>query len=214
MMLNVCVFSCIAQTDTVFNQVDAKGQKQGYWKQMMTDKGNTYLYSVGTYKDNKRDGFFTYYYPDGKIYTESNYKNDTLNGVSKVYRNYGPIRYEESFKDGKSHGFKKYFNSDGILEEEQEYTEGIKTGVYRMYFKSGKVRIESYYINGVENGIRRVFADNDKKEIVREFDFKNGVRIAARSYKKGKLVKEEKFDYNQELRKDEELRTKNQTVDG
>lgn len=203
-----------AQSDTVFNQTDASGIKQGYWKRTMTDNGKTYLYAIENYKDGKRNGLCTYFFPNGKKETESYYRNDTLNGLSKVYRIYGGLRYEENFKDGRTHGFKKYYFVDGSLTEEQEYVDGVQTGIYRLYSKSKRVIVESFYINGIENGTRKVFSDNDKHEIIREFDFKNDIRIAARYYKNGKIIKQEKYNYEDALKKDEELKKKYQTIDG
>jgi antitoxin component YwqK of YwqJK toxin-antitoxin module len=208
------VMCCDAQSDTVFNQVDANGIKQKYWKIMMTENGKTYFYAIENFKDGRRNGLCIYFFSNGKKREESQYRNDTLDGFSKTYRSYGGLRYEENFKDGRTHGFKKYYSVDGDLAEEQEYTNGAESGVYRLYSKTKRVIVESFFIDGLENGIRKVYSDNESHEIIREFDFKNGVRIASRYYKKGKLTRQEKFDYEEELRKDEELKKKNHTVDG
>jgi antitoxin component YwqK of YwqJK toxin-antitoxin module len=215
-LLSVVVFtlSCSAQSDTAFNQVDERGLKQGLWKRTMNDNGKTYLYAIENYKDGKRNGLCTYFFPNGKKESESYYRNDTLDGLSKVYKIYGGLRYEENFKDGRTHGFKKYYSVDGELTEEQEYTEGVQTGIYHLYSKSKRVIVESFYINGIENGTRKVYSDNDKHEIIREFDFKNDIKIAARYFKKGKIVKHEKYNYEDGLKKDEELKKKYQAIDG
>jgi antitoxin component YwqK of YwqJK toxin-antitoxin module len=205
---------CKAQPETVFNQSDANGIKQGYWKRTMTDNDKTYLYAIENYKNGKRNGLCTYFFPNGKKETESYYRNDTLDGLSKVYRSYGGLRYEENFKDGKTHGFKKYYTVDGDLSEEQEYAYGVQTGIYRLYSKSKRIVVESFYINGIENGTRKVYTDNDKHEIIREFDFKNDIKIAARYYKRGKIIRVENYNYEEGLRKDEELKKKYHTVDG
>ncbi|MBI1780546.1 MAG: hypothetical protein HYR66_04170 [Sphingobacteriales bacterium] len=206
---------CNAQSDTVFNQKDVNGLRQGYWKVTMTDiKGRTYLYAIEVYKDNKKNGLCFYYYPNGKKQSEISYRNDTLNGLSKYYRSYGVIQYEENFIDGKSHGFKRYYNTSGELAEEQEYTDGAVTGTYNLYSKKQNIIVTSYNINGIENGVRKVYSDNNKKELLKEFDFTNGIRVGARYYKNGKLIKEEKFNYEEELKKDKELQTKSKTVDG
>lgn len=205
---------CMGQTDTLFNQVDGRGLRQGYWKRTMTENGKTYLYAIENFKDGRKNGLCIYFFSNGRKQAEINYKNDTLNGLSKIYRTYGGLQYEENFENGKTHGFKKYFDSDGDLKEEQEYTEGVETGIYRLYSKKNNVVVESYDINGVENGVRKVYSDNDKHELISETDFKNGSRVETRYYKKGKLVKTHKYDYNEELRKDEELREKYKTIDG
>jgi antitoxin component YwqK of YwqJK toxin-antitoxin module len=204
-----------AQSDTVFNQTDANGLRQGYWKIQMTDiKGTTYLYAIESYKNGKKDGMCIYFYPNGQKQSEINYKNDTLNGLAKYYRAYGVLQYEENFFNGVSDGFKRYYNTSGGLTEEQEYTKGYATGVYNLYSKKRNIIVTSYNIEGVENGTRKVYADNNQRELIREFDFRNGVRVAARYYKNGKLVKEDKFNYEDELKKDKELQSKHKGIDG
>jgi antitoxin component YwqK of YwqJK toxin-antitoxin module len=205
--------SCTAQSDTVFNQIDANGLKQGFWKRTMTDNGNPYLYAVESYSNGKRNGLCTYFFQNGKRETESYYKNDTLDGLSKIFRSYGGLRYEEPFKNGRTHGFKKYYSVNGNLTEEQEYKEGVQTGTYRMYSKSGRVIVESFYTNGIENGTRKVYSDNDKHEIIKEFDFKNDIKVAARYYKKGRVIKQEEYQYEDGLKKDEELKRNHQNIE-
>lgn len=214
--LSVFIFtlSCDAQPDTLFNQIDERGIKQGFWKRTMNDNSKTYLYAIESYKGGKRNGLCTYFFSNGKIETESYFRNDTLHGLSKVYKDFGGLRYEENFKNGRTHGFKKYYNTDGELLEEHEYTEGVQIGTYLLYSKSKRVIVQSFYIKGVENGTRTVYSDNDKHEIIREYDFKNDIKIAVRHYKKGKIVKQEKYSYEDGLKKDEELKKKYQAIDG
>jgi hypothetical protein len=56
--------------------------------------------------------------------------------------------------------------------------------------------------------VLEIFSDDSKNELLREYDFKNGVRISYRKYKRGILIIEQKFDYKEELRKDEEIKRK------
>ena len=212
--LIACTMFCYSQTDTIYNQIDEQGLKQGCWKRSMNEDGKTYLYAIERYKDGLKDGLSVYFYPNGKTQSESYFENDALNGLTRVYRPYGIIQYEENFKNGKSHGFKKYYNSKGELSEEQEYSDGTQTGFYHLYSKSERIVVESFYINGVENGTRKVYSDDNRHEIVREFDFKNDIKIAARYYKRGRIIKEEKYNYDEKLKKNEELKKKNQTIDG
>lgn len=212
----ICLFNvCRAQSDTAFNQKDENGLRQGHWKISMTDiKGKTYFYAIESYKDSKKNGVCVYYYPNGKKQSEIMYKDDTLNGVAKFYRAFGVIQYEESFVNGQTHGYKRYYNMSGELAEEQEYTKGLATSIYNLYSKKLNIIVTSYNINGVENGIRKVYSDDKRREVLKEFDFVNGVRVSARFYKNGKLIKEDKFNYQEELEKDKKLQNNNKTVDG
>jgi uncharacterized protein len=204
---------CQAQSDTSFNFRDSNGLRQGYFKIMMTGNGKTYLYAIEFYTNDKKNGMCKYFFSNGLIASESNFKNDTLHGLSKIYREYGGIRYEENFKDGRTSGFKRYYSVDGLLVEEQEFKDGIETGIYRLYSDAQRVVVESFYIAGLENGIRRVYSNNKKHELIREFDFKNGIKVGARYYKKGKLIKQEVYNYDENLEKEKKLREKNKTID-
>lgn len=205
---------CSGQSDTIFNQIDEHGFKQGYWKRTMTNNNRIYLYAIEIYMNDKRNGLCIYFFPNGTKSTESHYRNDTLDGLSTIYRDYGSIRYEENFKDGKTDGFKRYYSVDGNLTEEQEYKEGVQTGIYRLYSKTKRVVVESFYVDGIENGTRRVYRDNEKHQIIREFDFKNDIKVEARYYKNGKIVKQEAHNYEDGLKKAEELEKKSKTIDG
>ncbi|MBK8086834.1 MAG: hypothetical protein IPK31_02025 [Chitinophagaceae bacterium] len=149
-----------------------------------------------------------------KKQSEISYKNDTLNGLSKFYRPYGVMQYEESFVNGQSNGFKRYYNASGELTEEQEYTNGLATGVYNLYSKKRNIIVTSYNIKGIENGVRKVYSDNSRRELLKEFDFTNGIKVGARYYKNGKLIKEDKFDYEEQMKKERELQIKGNAIDG
>lgn len=202
------VASSEAQGDTTFNQRDVLGRKQGIWKEEINDRGNIYLFAIEHFIDGKLNGMCSYFYPDGKIRVENMRVQGWLEGVTRVYRPNGLLQYETEFLQNREHGLKKYYSYDGHLEEEQEYEMGSKTGVYRRYSKSKRIVAESHMIDGVENGTRRIYADTDQREILREFDFKNDVKIAARYYKKGKVVKQETFGYEESLKKDLEIKAK------
>ena len=149
-------FTSYAQTDTLFNQMDQMGRKQGFWKIKRTNKDTTFLYAIEHYQDNKKNGLCIYYYSNGKKFQERHFKNDQLDGVSRVYRTYGPLLYEEKFVADRLNGIKKYYDTEGKLNEEQEYTNGARTGTYLFYSKKGFVIVESFYIKGIRITVCRL----------------------------------------------------------
>jgi antitoxin component YwqK of YwqJK toxin-antitoxin module len=198
--------------DTVFNALDANGHRQGYWKiRRMEDNGIAALIS---FKDDKRNGLCIYYYPDGQIQNATHYTNDTLDGNSKVYRKNGTLMEDANFTRGFRDGVTRYFKLSGRLEYEQEWKMGYETGKRVMYYPNGRKLFETYFIDGLENGVRKIFADTEAPELTRELDFRNGVRVAARYFENGKLLKEEKFNYEAGLKKDKTERGKNASSSG
>lgn len=207
-LINQGIFS---QVDTVFNQINENGERTGVWKTYMQPlKGEKYFYEIATFNNGRYNGLVIHFSPNGVKIEETYYRNDTLDGLSKIYSNDGTLRTEKCYKDGRLHGKSKLYSISGKLEEEQEYVEGVETGIYRRFSKSsGRIVEESFFINGIEQGVRRIFEDTEERKVIREFDFKNGVRIAARYYKEGRLFKEEYFDYKKGLKEFEKLRKAN-----
>jgi antitoxin component YwqK of YwqJK toxin-antitoxin module len=198
------------KTDTnyLYNKVDSLNQKKGLWRGYFKDEKTSYLYCIESYQNGKLDGLCTYYFPNGKVRSEDYYTNDTLDGFSKVYRQDGTMYSSESFSHGMNHGVKTFYDYLGFKSFSDTYYYGVRNGKSIIYYRSGNIQIETTYVNNIEEGIRKVFADKTDQELLKEFVFKNGVRILARTYKKNRLVKEESFDYNTEIMKDIELKKK------
>lgn len=173
------------------NYLDANGQKQGLWQVYMNLKnGKKYVDYIGTFKNDLREGRFTYFHEDSKLFTEGFYSRDTINGERRVYREDGSLYQIENYKMGKLHGWRKFFNHEGKIVEEQEWQEGIRHGLYRSYHPSGRFASETYYVQDIENGTRKIFADHASNHLIKAFDFVEGKMIKARFYENGVLVKE------------------------
>ncbi len=205
-------FSQNKTTDTI-NQLDDKGQKQGYWKKYRND---TLLYT-GNFKNNIPVGEFNYFYPDKKIkaksvYSENGKSTDTKmffkNGVLKAegkYINkkkeacwkYFNIRKvliaEEYYENGKGIGVWKSYFADGELCEEVEYKNGKKDGFIRQYFGSGVLKYEAIHKDGKLNGPVRTYWLN--KKLLYAGTYRNSIKIGLWYYydREGAVVKKEKF---------------------
>lgn len=74
----------------VLNQCDMNGYKQGWWVVYGMDLPEAGLPAdaiaeCGDYRDDRRNGIWTFYNVDGTASAERNYLNDSLNGLSKIY---------------------------------------------------------------------------------------------------------------------------------
>lgn len=176
------------------NITDGKGYKQELWKwYRITTEGEKWLEGLLNFKDDKKNGKCIRLYQSKNIYTIRNYKMDVLDGYSIVYRPNGTIHYEETYRSGKLHGIKKWYSLTGVHESDQEWRDGIPHGVVRHYYISGNLLSESYEENGVEEGGRIIYSDSVEKEIIKKYEFVKGVKVSAKYYRNGKLIKEEKF---------------------
>jgi antitoxin component YwqK of YwqJK toxin-antitoxin module len=72
----------------------------------LTQTENTYYSSgapevVNSYKNTKKSGLTTYYYPNGELLGKVNYKKDSLDGKSVWFNADGSIKSRSTFKSGK-----------------------------------------------------------------------------------------------------------------
>jgi len=158
------------------NKTDAQGRKQGYWEK--TDPKTGKMVYKGTFKDNKPEGLFTYYYEgidsvrsksdfrqggiiayvqmfhlvSGKIQAKGKYINEQKDSVWNFYDERGNIISTEGYKLGKKHGPSKIFFPDGKLSEEKKYQDGVLDGPFKMYFDEKVVKAEGKYVNGNYEG--------------------------------------------------------------
>lgn len=95
---------------------------------------------------------------------------------------------------GKREGFRLVYTRFRHVDSDHMYKNDLLNGPCHMYYDSGRLMVESNYVNGLENGTRIGYKDSDKREVDVATDFVENIRTERRTYKKGKLVKTEKFD--------------------
>jgi antitoxin component YwqK of YwqJK toxin-antitoxin module len=160
--------------DTLWNQTDSEGRKQGYWKKFYPD---TSLQYIGFFCNGIPVGIFTRYYENGKImavmnhnkdgihsFAELFYQNDTLAANGPYYRqakdsiwNYysyytGALTFRENYVRGKKEGYSYLYHPSGTLAELQQWKDNLRTGKWIQYYEDSTLRQESEYINGDLHG--------------------------------------------------------------
>jgi len=119
------------------NQVDAKGLKTGYWIHYSND-GKTKI-EEGNYIENKKDGLWKVYFPNGKV------------------------KHEITYVKGSAKGYAKIYYADGTLQEEGIWNEIYWTGQYRYYYPNGQAAyIWNYNNQGKRDGEQKYFFENGK----------------------------------------------------
>lgn len=80
---------------------------------------------IGHFKDDAKDGKWTFWYEDGKIWSEGYFTKGLRTGESKVYHENGEIFFLGKYQEGKKHSKWIFYDDKGSLENEVIYDKGI-----------------------------------------------------------------------------------------
>lgn len=89
----------------------------------------------GEFKNGMRHGQWTYWFQDGRKWTESLYENDLRVGKSVVWRESGFKNYEGMYSQGKPHGTWTFYDVDGSRNKDVMFEHGQK--INEMVYKEG-----------------------------------------------------------------------------
>ena len=165
-------FSAIAQD---FNQTDAKGRRQGAWRDFYP---NGQLRYEGQFKNDKCKGTFKYYDEQGNLKATNEFDKSGEKALNKTYaangrliatgfyvnqkkdgewkyfdQKSGQLLLSEDNKAGKVDGWSRLYNpNNGVLAEETQYVDGQPEGKCNKYSDTGVLIMECQYHNGLLDG--------------------------------------------------------------
>lgn len=177
------------------NQIDAHGQKTGFWK--VTDKEGRLLWE-GEYKAGTPVGLHRHYYPrNGKLKAELEWQNDGLTCKARVYDEEGFLNGVgvyinkkreglwifldekgdtvalENYRNGKKEGQAyTFYGPERTILEEILYQNDLKHGPYRKYYPNKQVEIVATYRNDTLTGKYVLYAPDGKKQVEGYYDDK------------------------------------------
>lgn len=174
-------YTALSGQDTI-NQMNAHGQRQGYWQKR--DATGAMVYE-GHFQDGVPNGTFKYYYPDGKLKTlsiisaegivaktvsyynngkkmaEGEYLHEKKEKIWFFYREEdGVLLLEECYKAGKREGISRAYYENGTVSELVTWIGGERTGPWEQYYSDGKIRLQSSYLQDEKNGLFKTFYNN------------------------------------------------------
>ena len=156
--------------DTIYNQIDDMGRKQGPWRKYFQ---NDTLRYKGQFKNDKAIGKFEHYYDDGSLKTIVLHIDESNKSEVKHYYQNGEIAAEGAFIGNKKNGIWKYFSYYGAyLSYAESYKEGEKHGVSKKYFKNGSITQELSWENDKKEGAWKIWFPNGKLQL--SANFRNG----------------------------------------
>ena len=124
--------------------------------------------------EEKLEGQFHHYYPNGKLETECFYREGLLHGPSRFYSETGNCLSETWFYKDRKEGQSKRYYPSGQLCSIERFKEGTLHGKQEYYYEDGMVKSTLSYRNGRLDGEVNLFWPNGKKK--RQCHFKEGVR--------------------------------------
>jgi len=221
-------FTAVAQPpqDTVFNQTDKDGLKQGYWKKTYPNGNPVY---IGYFVDGKPQGelkrFYEegevkavlkfgdipataeakLFYPNGELAAEGMYKQQQRHGQWKFYSYYDQsLKAIENYEGGIKQGMSVSYYPTGQTAQELKWNNGIKDGAWKQYFDNGIIKLQAIFKNGKLHGDYRVYHSNGKTYV--EGQYNNGLMDGPWKYydEKGELKIEAVYS-NGKLIEGEEL---------
>jgi antitoxin component YwqK of YwqJK toxin-antitoxin module len=191
--------SAKCQTDTLINQTDSQGRKQGHWIKKYPNENVMYdgyfkddhpvgelkryyenktLKSVLIYSDDGRKAEAAIYHENGNISSKGTYINQMKEGkwlfFSETITNC--IISEDYFSKNLRNGLSVRYYPDSTKAEQVMYVNGIKQGAWFLYYPSGKILLKSGYLNGKINGPFEVWYENGAIEFSGQYknDSKEG----------------------------------------
>jgi antitoxin component YwqK of YwqJK toxin-antitoxin module len=167
-----------AQSSDTLNYTDPSGLKQGYWAFYGKDKKLAEYtpdakIEEGRYKDNRKNGIWVNYWPngnkksevtfinnsakgfaimyfeDGKKQEEGNWENNRWTGAYKMYHPNGNLFYEFSYSNtGKRNGMQTYYHENGQVMIKGEMKDGKETGTWSEYYENGDLKSKKGFNDG------------------------------------------------------------------
>jgi len=164
------------------NRRDKNNLKQGLWYYFY-DNGNIRI--EGTYREDKKQGYFKEFTENGDFLRISKYENDILLPdaeeiqkleVQNEYYPNGKIKISAMFRNGVPEGIRREYNPEGKIENAYLYRNGMLTGEgivqedgnregpWKEFYLDGKLKAEGNYENGKPSGVWKFYFEDGKTE--------------------------------------------------
>ncbi|HZH86705.1 MAG TPA: hypothetical protein VFD77_05265 [Brumimicrobium sp.] len=160
------------QDDPKINQKDINGKKQGKWVYFGKDQPEKGYpmegkISEGPFNDDRKHGKWIMYFNDGETpKTEGEYVNNRPNGPFVKYHPNGKIKEQGVFNKRVYSDSLKRFNEEGILIYSSNHDEtGKESGTVQYFHDNGNPEFIYEAVNGVPTGkATRYWPNGDVKE--------------------------------------------------
>lgn len=161
----------IYQGDTI-NMRDADNKRQGEWIFFgrMTKEPNygpDDVVEEGQFVNNRKNGVWYKYFPNGNKKSEITYINGKPNGPYKIYYENGKIEEMGNWKNNRNvRDFKRWYSNGELQQEFVFNTRGKRNGEQKYYHENGQLMIVGTIKEGKEVGkFTEYYADGSVKAV-------------------------------------------------
>jgi len=124
--------------------------------------------------EQKLDGEFHRYYPNGELEMICFYSGGLLHGPSRFYSESGRCLSESWFYNGRREGASRRYYLSGELYAVEGFKGGLFHGKQKYYHEGGRVKSAIFYVQGKLEGMVDLYWPNGEKK--RQCHFKGGAR--------------------------------------
>lgn len=141
----------IGQTPDEINKVDGNNKKQGLWIKYYPNGKVQYK---GTFKDDMPIDTMTRYYQNSSIMSVTIYSVESNEVYSHIFDQNGFKVSEGSYKNQMKEGLWKFYSPTvkDYLVNEEYYSENIRNGISTKYFENKAVAEKINYSYGIKDG--------------------------------------------------------------
>ncbi len=162
--------SAFGQNDTI-NQIDKFNRKQGYWTKSYPNGKKAY---EGRFKDDKPIGEFKRYREDGTIKVVLTHNATSTYTQATFFSSDEKIAAQGFYIGKNKDSLWQYYNSNAVLVYEERFQNGNKHGRYKQYYPNGKTYESIPYVNGQMHGTLVQFFPNGLNKTV--VNYTNGTQ--------------------------------------
>jgi antitoxin component YwqK of YwqJK toxin-antitoxin module len=185
-----------ATADTIFNNVDRQGRKQGFWRKHHPNgkvaynaffvnnyvRGDLVRYhdngkkmAVIQYFDGTQPAYAKLYSPEGALIAEGIYIQNGVKFKTWKYFLEGKMTIQENYDSiGRRHGEQLNFYPNGKIFERRTFMHGLQVGLYQQIGENEQPILEMMYKDGKANGKARYYYNSNQIRI--DGQYADGVR--------------------------------------
>jgi hypothetical protein len=122
-------------------------------------------HDAGTVANGRREGAWTWKWPDGTTRETREYRLGRLHGKVVAFDEHGQREVEETYRDGLRHGTWRAWYPDGKPAACERYEDGELHGAVEIWHETGAKALERTYEHGVPEGRETTWHPNGQKAL-------------------------------------------------
>ncbi len=118
----------------------------------------------------KRDGITTFWFPSGKLHSQTSYKAGTKHGLSNFWYESGQMKSESIWHAGQKFGLRTEWYPNGQKKSEVNYANNKLDGAGTHWYDNGRKHISASWTNDIQTGSYIEWHPNGQKKKEAAYD--------------------------------------------